>query len=300
MPSVPPKTRTSDYDRFQPTVHWAHLQQVPSTPGQLRRIYDYEIMYVYAGEMRVHFAEPGDTVVYRPGDLLYLNAGEYHRIEIASAEGARLLGIHFDFYDDFEVTSEYTMVVDEQNPNEALFSALPVNADGERLFRRKYASVDDEVVSWMERVCEEFTFEKTGFRLAGTGALLLALAAISRLNASPNRRISPAYRDDMDRLVEDLHSGMERPWTNALMAERLNISEDHFIRLFKEQYGMTPNRYVQKIRHHEAKRCLRETDMKIEWIGRKVGYEDLHHFSHAFKRWNGISPREYRKMRDLL
>ena len=37
-----------------------------------------------------------------------------------------------------------------------------------------------------------------------------------------------------------------------------------------------------------------------EAIGRRLGYDSLHHFSHVFKRRQGVSPREYRKMCSIL
>ena len=60
-------------------------------------------------------------------------------------------------------------------------------------------------------------------------------------------------RPGFGELADELGGSLHLPWPNAAMAERLNVSEDHFIRLFKAQFGTTPGQYVQHLRHQEAK-----------------------------------------------
>ncbi|QHT62444.1 helix-turn-helix transcriptional regulator [Paenibacillus lycopersici] len=285
---------------WMPSIHWAQFQQTAYYQGPERRLYDFEMMLVLAGEMAVHFKDEPETIRYYPGDLLFLHAGERHRIEIPLAGGAQLLGVHFDFHDEFELSADIHMVVDEARARDELFCIRPAGPDGERLFARKYAAVPDGVAQGLALICEEFTSARSGHDLVCRGAMLQILAAILREPALPRRSAHAAYAAGLRALIDELHGSLHLPWPNAAMAERLNVSEDHFIRLFKEQYGATPNQYVQRLRHQEAKRCLRDTDMKVEAIGMKLGYDSLHHFSHVFKRWQGVSPREYRKMCGIL
>ncbi|SDX82635.1 AraC family transcriptional regulator [Paenibacillus sp. CF384] len=286
---------------WMPSIHWAQYQNSAYYQGNERRLYDFEVMYVISGEMIVHFKDEPESIRYYPGDFLFLSARERHRIEIPTAAGAQLLGIHFDFYDEFELTPDIHMVVDETHDvQEALFCRMPVNADGERLFARKYTSLSVEIVKGMELICEEFTTARAGYELICRGAMLQLLASILRLQTVPQRTASAAYLTALRELVDEISVSLHLTWPNSVMAERLNVSEDHFIRLFKEQFGVTPNQYVQHLRHQESKRCLRETEMKIEAIGCRIGYDSLHQFSHAFKRWQGVSPREYRKLCSIL
>ncbi|RED76303.1 helix-turn-helix transcriptional regulator [Cohnella phaseoli] len=294
------EVRQLNYREINPSIHWARRQSVQKTPGMTRRLYDFEMMYVYDGEMIVHYPETGEKLRFLPGDLLFLHAAEPHCIEISSTEGARLIGIHFDFYNEFEISHELFMVVDEERVHADRFCLMPVGIDGERIYAARYEAVPDEIVGWMERISEEFTSEKPGFEMVCKGAMIVLLAALARLQPKPARSVPQAYQDALRSLTGEMSARMAFPWTVSLMAARLSVSEDHFIRLFKEQYGTTPSQYVRRLRHQEAKRCLRETDLKIERVGLLVGYEDLHHFSHAFKKWQGVSPREYRKMSSLL
>ncbi len=56
---------------------------------------------------------------------------------------------------------------------------------------------------------------------------------------------------------------------------------------------------IIKFRFETAVRLLRETDATVLEIALEVGYEDPSHFSRAFKRIAGITPREYRRQQRL-
>ncbi|MGO4546110.1 helix-turn-helix domain-containing protein [Paenibacillus sp. 2TAB23] len=283
-----------------PSVHWAQNQYVLSMRGTTRRLYDFEFMYVIAGEMRVHFSNEPDPTTYNAGDLLFLQSADYHRIEITSAPGAQLLGIHFDFYDELDIGNDLGVIVDEQAVHDDHFCFLPVNGQGEAIFARRYTSIPQEIVRWMDVIKDEFMSARPEFETVCRGLMLLIITALMRHQEKIVRVALPAYDKALHELTEELHQNMHMQWSNSAMAHRLNLSEDHFIRLFKETFGTTPYQYLQRIRHHEAIKYLRESDLKIEYIGALVGYKDLHQFSHVFKKWQGVSPRMYRRMCNIL
>lgn len=78
------------------------------------------------------------------------------------------------------------------------------------------------------------------------------------------------------------------------MARLAGLSVNHFIRIFKRQFGMTPMDYVLKQRMAKAKQLLFSTD-KIKIIAEQVGYKDEHYFSRVFKRNEGVAPTFYMK-----
>lgn len=300
MENSHPKPRKFDSRELIPSVHWAQNQYVLCMYGTTRRLYDFEFMYVISGEIRVHFSDESLPLTYHSGDLLFLQSSIHHRIEITSDPGAHLLGIHFDFYDELDLGVDLGMLVNEECVDDDQFCFLPANGQGDSLFARRYSSVPLEIVRWMETVREEFISARPGFETVCRGLMLLIITALMRLQANVARLTSPAYDKALHELKDELQKEMHLQWSNSAMAHRLNLSEDHFIRLFKETFGTTPHQFLQRIRHHEAKKYLRESDMKIEYIGKCVGYEDLHHFSHVFKKWQGVSPRQYRRMCNIL
>lgn len=80
------------------------------------------------------------------------------------------------------------------------------------------------------------------------------------------------------------------------VANRFLIEKHYLARLFKEQYGVTLVTYLQQVRITHAKRMLRFTDKSIEEIGLECGIGELNYFSRVFKKLEGVSPSEFRRV----
>ncbi len=71
-------------------------------------------------------------------------------------------------------------------------------------------------------------------------------------------------------------------------------SPEHVARVMKAKLGITPSEYVNRRRIAQAAFQLRMTARPVTEIAFDVGYENLSHFFHVFRRLNGTSPRIYR------
>ena len=80
------------------------------------------------------------------------------------------------------------------------------------------------------------------------------------------------------------------------VAERVHLSRNYFLKIFKEETGSNFWDYVTNIRMDKAKKLLKETNETIYTISREAGYESQYHFSRKFKNLYGISPNEYRNL----
>lgn len=89
-------------------------------------------------------------------------------------------------------------------------------------------------------------------------------------------------------LAEDLSVGR--------LAARLFFSPDYFTRLFKSVTGEPPRRYIARARNQKAIQLLLSTDMSISRIAAATGFETPAYFSGTFKKMNGVSPGDFRKM----
>lgn len=79
------------------------------------------------------------------------------------------------------------------------------------------------------------------------------------------------------------------------LADYFYINKYYMSRVFKEQYGVSINTYLQQIRITRAKQMLRFTDNTLEIIGVICGIGEPNYFSRVFKSIEGIPPSEYRK-----
>ena len=80
-----------------------------------------------------------------------------------------------------------------------------------------------------------------------------------------------------------------------VLADQFFISKFYLTRVFKEQYGVSINTYIQNLRITKAKQMLRFTDKKLEDIGYQCGLGAPHYFSRIFKQVEGITPSEFRE-----
>lgn len=78
------------------------------------------------------------------------------------------------------------------------------------------------------------------------------------------------------------------------VAEYVNLSPSHFSTVFSSQTGQTFKEYLTRLRMEQAQTLLKTTTLKAFEIAAAVGYNDAHYFSHAFKKYTGVSPMEFR------
>lgn len=83
--------------------------------------------------------------------------------------------------------------------------------------------------------------------------------------------------------------------TIAEVADRIDFSESHFMRYFKENMGTSFVDYLRDYRLTMAARLLQVSDNTILCISEEVGFENLSYFNRAFKKKYGVTPRDYRK-----
>jgi AraC-like DNA-binding protein len=94
-------------------------------------------------------------------------------------------------------------------------------------------------------------------------------------------------RDAMDRTYA-------QPLDIPSLARIAIVSEAHFIRTFRDTFGETPHRYLQRRRVERSMFLLRETDRSVTDICLDVGFGSLGTFSRTFREIVGQSPTQYR------
>ncbi|CAM4246085.1 AraC-like DNA-binding protein [Paenibacillus endophyticus] len=297
-PAHYPKQRTASMSEWSPSVHYAQFQHMPAGILPERRLYDFELLYVCHGEAATRMQ--GQHYILEAGQLILLPSGVYHQNEVIAAAGVRFLGIHFDFFNELDIQTEADMVVNELSvwPDKFCFEAV---AEGQaHLTEHPVYTPPLACVQLMEQLVEEFTKRALGYELVCKGLMLNILAYLLRTPLSRTLTQATLHGRRLAALMERIEAAPATSWSNTAIAEQMNMSVDHAAKLFKQMAGMPPSEFVQSVRHREARRLLRESDLSIEIVGDHVGYSDIHYFSRIFRRHEGISPREYRKLSKIL
>ncbi|MGR4881067.1 GlxA family transcriptional regulator [Streptomyces sp. LARHCF249] len=79
------------------------------------------------------------------------------------------------------------------------------------------------------------------------------------------------------------------------LAARARLSPRHFARAFQAETGVTPGRYVERVRVEHARRLLEDSREGIAGISRACGYGTPEALRRAFVRTLGQPPAEYRR-----
>ena len=91
---------------------------------------------------------------------------------------------------------------------------------------------------------------------------------------------------------------MEEEISLNTVANVANVSANHFSALFSQNMGQTFIEYLTSLRMNKAKELLRCTGMRSSEIAGEIGYKDAHYFSYLFKKTQGMTPSDYRKVRE--
>ena len=114
------------------------------------------------------------------------------------------------------------------------------------------------------------------------------------------RRTAPdsSFVGALRQLVETLLREEGPPGVET-MAEIAGLSVRSLQRRLAK-YGLTPFQILDQARYQTAARLLVDPDIRITDVAMDLGYTDSAHFTRAFKRWAGVTPREYRSHQRML
>lgn len=96
---------------------------------------------------------------------------------------------------------------------------------------------------------------------------------------------------------KELDDAINKTVTIDTLCEKLKISRSKLIRVFKQNYNITPYAYLLNQRVLVGKSLLRNTRHSIKSIATHLDFSDEHHFTNVFKKKTGMTPNEYRKLK---
>ena len=103
-------------------------------------------------------------------------------------------------------------------------------------------------------------------------------------------------RPEVQRALESIEQTLlqSNEFTVHSLATTCALSPGHFSTIFKTAVGLTPMEYYQRRRVQYACRHLMEPDKQVTDIAHDLGYTDSAHFCHFFRRYQKMSPSQYR------
>lgn len=120
-------------------------------------------------------------------------------------------------------------------------------------------------------------------------------AQLSRLLLS-----QASWGNRFDALQEWILENLSQSLTLDVLAARANLSPRHFARLFLQEKGVTPARFVEELRVETAARMIREADVPLKTVAAACGFGSGDSMRRSFRRILGVSPVELADERTRL
>jgi AraC family transcriptional regulator len=260
-------------------MHWS-VDDVICTSGPADRSFEEQhngvsIAAVVAGTFQYRTSNVSEMMT--SGSLLLGNAGRYFECGHEHAAGDRCVAFFYapEFFEEIAADAGVSR-------GQRTFSVpkLPPLRELSPLVARAMAGTVLAVdVSW-----EEMSVE-------------IAAAAI-RLCAGETRTPAAAPASVIARITESVRRIEREPaarWTLAQLAADARHSPFHYLRIFRQQTGVTPHQFILRERLRASALQLLAGDARIIDVALSAGFDDISNFNAAFRREFGRTPSGYRE-----
>ena len=155
--------------------------------------------------------------------------------------------------------------------------------------------IDHLMRALMHESLEASTDQGIGLECIATAIALSICQHAKALPALPKAgpRLAPRQLRAVQAYVET-HLHQQISLTD--LAATAGLSSFHFLRSFKGSLGSTPAQYVLDRRMERARYLLKVSPLTVSEIGISVGFQDVSHFSRAFRRTVGTTPSSFRSV----
>lgn len=150
----------------------------------------------------------------------------------------------------------------------------------------------DRIVAAMTEMCRYYSLDKIKYYPELVSCYVRLLLLLEDELKQKEEKNKDLY--NIRALYEDISHYPFREYDFKKIAADAGISMAHFCRLFRQMHHTTPLEFLRVQRVLAAAEMLRKNDFRIKEIADQCRYSTLIEFSRSFKRYFGISPREYR------
>lgn len=238
----------------------------------------------------------GRTVTVDPGSYLIINEGTEYASHVDSQSGVETASVFISPELLEDVMASISSSADQllTNPNT---SASPINFV-ERLYPR-----DEKVVPALLNIRKLVNSGGNDAQIQEAMHILvenlLLMQAGVRLEIDKLDFVKSSTRDEIYRRLhicrDYMLSDISKTQNLEEIAAIAGFARHHFLRVFREVFGITPHQYLMKVRLDKARALVKSTNRSISEICLDVGFESLSSFSSLYRRNFQLSPQKDRQ-----
>jgi AraC-like DNA-binding protein len=271
MPPSHSNPGTIGLTQFGPQVQNAGYFQFPRATEFHYMLGSHHLILVESG--RIHAGTPGGPVCGHARDLICFRPAREMTYQVTAGTAFYQVAVQFAAPPRHLLTPE----LPELGP-------VPVvTATGETFaeFRKLFEAICVDLPQAGSR--HHFRVQTTVFRI------LTLLASVGAASAVP-----PSPLDAWERIHLRLASVDGGDFSQADLARELGVSEGHFVRIFRQRFGMTPGLCRMHARLAEAVRRLRETDESVKSVAYSLGFDGAKGLTRSMKKYLNLTASQIR------
>ncbi len=96
-------------------------------------------------------------------------------------------------------------------------------------------------------------------------------------------------------IIEYIDKHYCEPLQIQKLAEMCGMSYSNFARLFRKTYNQSCKEYIEFMRLNKVVELLLMTNLDLTFISQETGFSDCSHLIRTFKKWKGMTPKQWRK-----
>jgi AraC family transcriptional regulator len=158
--------------------------------------------------------------------------------------------------------------------------------------------IDPQLATLVRKLANEIQGGFANGRMYAQGLSLTLLAWLTMHYApkpSQSPRARPLSETNKRRIREFIDENIGADLSLVQLATLLGVSPNHFARMFKGSFGISPHRFLLQRRIALASAALTQTaDRPISDIAVAFGFVSQAHFTEAFRRVAGVTPARWR------
>jgi AraC-like DNA-binding protein/quercetin dioxygenase-like cupin family protein len=251
--------------------------------------HEYSELTLVLGGTATHFT-PFEQHPLEAGDVFVIHGRGRH--SFSAARGLKLCNIMFDPRQFFAGQRQLEGMMGWQ----ALFELGPREQRPKQIQERLHLTRGElgQVLPVITAMKEEYELHAEGWQATLTGHFLVLVTQLCRVYGRRTKeQTSPLLR--FARVVAHIQQGLGQALRLEDLAALAHVSVRHFEREFKRVYNMTPVRFINQLRLHEACERLQDPDRDVTDVAVELGYSSVSFFSKKFKTAIGQTPSEYRR-----
>ncbi|MEX1377239.1 MAG: helix-turn-helix domain-containing protein [Eubacteriales bacterium] len=106
-----------------------------------------------------------------------------------------------------------------------------------------------------------------------------------------------APKNDVEKAKTYIVTNLSKNLSVSDVADYIHLSPEYFTKLFKKETGQNIKHYIMKTKVEVAKNLLENSNISVSMVALELGYDNFSHFTQIFKKYENVTPSEYRKIK---